>query len=185
MAKKKTIRSIPQERTPMREQDPQVRAKNFEEVACGYSLEDALRESERCLMCPDQPCIVRLPGGHQYPRLHPEDQRKEFPRRLRHPHRHQSAAVDLRPRVPAGEPVRRRVHRGRFARSGRDRAPGALRRRHRDQGGLGQHSLYRTEPLPRRHRRLGAGRHGLRGGHGQGRAATSPCTKPSTRRAAC
>jgi len=43
MAKKKTIRSIPQERTPMREQDPQVRAKNFEEVACGYSFEDALR----------------------------------------------------------------------------------------------------------------------------------------------
>ena len=48
MAKKKTIRSIPQERTPMPEQDPQVRAKNFQEVACGYSLEDAARESERC-----------------------------------------------------------------------------------------------------------------------------------------
>ncbi len=55
MAKKKTIRSIPQERTPMREQDPQVRAKNFEEVACGYSLEDAAREIESCLMCTDEP----------------------------------------------------------------------------------------------------------------------------------
>ena len=47
MAKKKTIRTIPQERTPMREQEPQLRARNFEEVACGYRLEDALREAER------------------------------------------------------------------------------------------------------------------------------------------
>ncbi len=67
MAKKKTIRSIPQERTPMREQDPQVRAKNFDEVACGYSLADALRESERCLQCPDQPCIAGCPVGINIP----------------------------------------------------------------------------------------------------------------------
>src|SRR5512140_187526 len=67
MAKKKTIRTIPQERTPMREQDPQVRAKNFEEVACGYSLEEAQRESERCLMCPDEPCISGCPVGINIP----------------------------------------------------------------------------------------------------------------------
>src|ERR1035437_2428595 len=67
MAKKKTIRTIPQERTPMREQDPQVRAKNFEEVACGYNLEDALRESERCLLCPDEPCIAGCPVGINIP----------------------------------------------------------------------------------------------------------------------
>ena len=46
-AKKKTIRTIPQERTPMREQDPKQRARNFREVAIGYSLEDTLREAER------------------------------------------------------------------------------------------------------------------------------------------
>src|SRR5512143_2864874 len=67
MGKKKTIRTIPQERTPMPEQDPQVRAKNFEEVACGYSLEDALRESERCLMCPDQPCVSGCPVNINIP----------------------------------------------------------------------------------------------------------------------
>jgi glutamate synthase (NADPH/NADH) small chain len=67
MAKKKTIRTIPQERTPMREQDAQLRAKNFEEVACGYSLEEALRESERCLMCPDEPCIKGCPVGINIP----------------------------------------------------------------------------------------------------------------------
>jgi len=67
MAKKKTIRTIPQERTPMREQDAIVRAKNFEEVACGYNLEEALRESERCLMCPDEPCISGCPVGINIP----------------------------------------------------------------------------------------------------------------------
>jgi glutamate synthase (NADPH/NADH) small chain len=67
MAKKRTIRSIPQERTPMREQDPAVRAHNFEEVACGYHPEDALRESERCLLCPDQPCVSGCPVGIDIP----------------------------------------------------------------------------------------------------------------------
>ncbi|MEQ1692117.1 MAG: NADPH-dependent glutamate synthase [Gemmatimonas sp.] len=67
MAKKKTIRTIPQERTPMREQDPQRRAKNFEEVSYGYSAEEALRESERCLMCPDQPCVSGCPVGIDIP----------------------------------------------------------------------------------------------------------------------
>ena len=59
--KRKTIRTIPQERTPMEEQDPNVRATNFAEVACGYTLEEALREAERCLACPDEPCIRGCP----------------------------------------------------------------------------------------------------------------------------
>ena len=59
--KRKTIRTIPQERTPMQEQDPKVRATNFAEVACGYTLEEALREADRCLMCPDEPCISGCP----------------------------------------------------------------------------------------------------------------------------
>jgi glutamate synthase (NADPH/NADH) small chain len=67
MAKKRTIRTIPQQRTPMREQDPQERATNFAEVACGYTLEDALRESERCLLCPDQPCIRGCPVSIDIP----------------------------------------------------------------------------------------------------------------------
>ena len=65
--KKKTIRTIPQERTPMRELDPQERSKNFEEVACGYTLEEALRESERCMLCPDEPCIAGCPVGIDIP----------------------------------------------------------------------------------------------------------------------
>ena len=67
MAKKRTIRTIPQQRTAMREQDPRVRAKNFAEVSCGYSLEDAQREADRCLLCPDQPCIAGCPVSIDIP----------------------------------------------------------------------------------------------------------------------
>src|SRR3974377_2274451 len=56
--KKKTIRTIPQKRTPVREEDAKVRVKNFDEVNCGYSLEEALNESERCLLCPDPGCVA-------------------------------------------------------------------------------------------------------------------------------
>ena len=63
MAKKRTIRTIPRERTPMREQPAAERVKNFAEVACGFSQEDALRESERCLLCPEQPCVDGCPVG--------------------------------------------------------------------------------------------------------------------------
>jgi glutamate synthase (NADPH) small chain len=66
-AKKKTIRTIPQERTPMREQDPKERARNFSEVACGYLVEDALREADRCLQCADEPCVRGCPVGIDIP----------------------------------------------------------------------------------------------------------------------
>jgi len=67
--KKKTIRTIPQERTPAREQDPAVRARNFAEVNCGYRLEDALREADRCLMCPEQPCVGGCPVNIDIPQF--------------------------------------------------------------------------------------------------------------------
>ncbi|MBL0086376.1 MAG: NADPH-dependent glutamate synthase [Ideonella sp.] len=67
MAKKKTIRTIPQARTAMPEQSPEARVKNFEEVACGYRLEDALLEAERCLDCADRPCVRGCPVGIDIP----------------------------------------------------------------------------------------------------------------------
>src|SRR5581483_1909601 len=65
--KKRTIRTIPQERTPMAEQPPAERVRNFNEVACGYALADALRESDRCLLCPDEPCVRGCPVGIDIP----------------------------------------------------------------------------------------------------------------------
>jgi len=67
--KKKTIRTIPQQRTPVRELEPKVRAKNFEEVNCGYSLQEALNESERCLLCPDPACIAGCPVNINIPKF--------------------------------------------------------------------------------------------------------------------
>ena len=67
MAKKKTIRTIPQERTAMPEQPALERAKNFAEVACGYTLAEMAREAERCLLCPDEPCIRGCPVGIDIP----------------------------------------------------------------------------------------------------------------------
>ena len=51
----------------MLEQAPAARARNFQEVACGYRLEDALREAERCLLCPDRPCVAGCPVGIDIP----------------------------------------------------------------------------------------------------------------------
>ena len=67
VAKKKTIRTIPQARTAMPEQSPEVRVQNFDEVACGYRVEDALVEAERCLDCADQPCVRGCPVGIDIP----------------------------------------------------------------------------------------------------------------------
>jgi len=51
----------------MREQPAEERKRNFSEVACGYTLEQALREADRCLMCPDEPCIRGCPVSINIP----------------------------------------------------------------------------------------------------------------------
>jgi glutamate synthase (NADPH/NADH) small chain len=67
--RKKTIRTIPQARTPAREQDAKERARNFAEVNCGYQPEDAHLEAERCLMCPEQPCVSGCPVNVPIPQF--------------------------------------------------------------------------------------------------------------------
>jgi len=64
---KKTVRTIPQERTPIPVQDPGVRAKNFDEVALGYREMDALNESERCLVCANPECVPACPVNIDIP----------------------------------------------------------------------------------------------------------------------
>ena len=65
--KKRTIRSIPQDRTSMLERPALERARDFAEVSCGYTLDEAVRESERCLFCPDEPCVRACPVGINIP----------------------------------------------------------------------------------------------------------------------
>jgi glutamate synthase (NADPH/NADH) small chain len=76
--KKKTIRMIPQARTPAHEQEPRERARNFLEVNCGYHVEDALLEAERCLMCPDQPCVRGCPVNIAIPDFIQKITEKDF-----------------------------------------------------------------------------------------------------------
>lgn len=54
-------------KTPMPVQDPNVRRSNFEEVAMGYSEEDAIYEAQRCLHCKHQPCISGCPVNIHIP----------------------------------------------------------------------------------------------------------------------
>ncbi|MHB1004270.1 MAG: NADPH-dependent glutamate synthase [Chloroflexota bacterium] len=53
--------------TPMPEQDPQVRAHNFTEVALGYTMEMAYAEAKRCLQCKNRPCVGGCPVGVDIP----------------------------------------------------------------------------------------------------------------------
>ena len=51
----------------MPEQNPQVRARNFEEVTLGYSAEMAVEEAKRCLNCKNKPCVSGCPVGVRIP----------------------------------------------------------------------------------------------------------------------
>jgi glutamate synthase (NADPH/NADH) small chain len=48
-------------REPMMKQNPKTRGKNFNEVALGYSAEQAKAEASRCLQCPKHPCTEGCP----------------------------------------------------------------------------------------------------------------------------
>ena len=55
------------ERIPVREQDPKVRATNFEEVCHGYNHEEAMCEASRCIGCKNAQCIKGCPVGINIP----------------------------------------------------------------------------------------------------------------------
>ena len=55
------------EKVPMPEQDPKVRARNFEEVTLGYSKAMAMEEAKRCLSCKHKPCVSGCPVGVRIP----------------------------------------------------------------------------------------------------------------------
>lgn len=56
-------------RVPVREQDPALRATNFEEVCYGYNLAEAQLEATRCLDCKNPRCVKACPVGLQIPRF--------------------------------------------------------------------------------------------------------------------
>ena len=54
-------------RVPVREQDPKVRATNFDEVCFGYNREEAMLEASRCLHCKNPRCVGACPVGINIP----------------------------------------------------------------------------------------------------------------------
>ena len=54
-------------RVPVREQEPAVRAKNFDEVCLGYNLEEAMAEASRCINCKNAKCISGCPVSIDIP----------------------------------------------------------------------------------------------------------------------
>ncbi len=59
--------NMTQTKTPMPEQDPKVRARNFEEVSLGYTAELAAEEAARCLNCKNSPCVSGCPVNVRIP----------------------------------------------------------------------------------------------------------------------
>ena len=57
------------QKNPMPEQAPEVRNKNFDEVALGYTLEMAMDEAKRCLHCKNQPCVSGCPVNVHIPQF--------------------------------------------------------------------------------------------------------------------
>ena len=60
-------RNMDPKKCPMPSQDPNVRNKNFEEVALGYTYEMAVNEARRCLNCKNMPCVSGCPVGVKIP----------------------------------------------------------------------------------------------------------------------
>ncbi len=54
-------------KVPVREQDPQVRATNFDEVCLGYNKEEAMEEASRCLNCKNAKCVQGCPVSINIP----------------------------------------------------------------------------------------------------------------------
>ena len=65
-------------KTPMPEQDPKVRARNFQEVALGYTAEMAVEEAGRCLKCKNPKCVEGCPVNVRIPEFIAKVQEGDF-----------------------------------------------------------------------------------------------------------
>ena len=66
------------EKIKMPEQKPDVRNKNFEEVALGYTAEMAVEEAQRCLNCKHKPCVSGCPVNVRIPEFIAEVAKGDF-----------------------------------------------------------------------------------------------------------
>lgn len=67
LRKEHKMANMSQHKNEMPTQDPKVRSRNFDEVALGYSKEQALDEAQRCLNCKHKPCVSGCPVAIDIP----------------------------------------------------------------------------------------------------------------------
>ena len=65
-------------KVPVREQDPKVRAHNFEEVCYGYNEEEAIEEAQRCLNCKNARCMMGCPVAINIPAFISKIKERDF-----------------------------------------------------------------------------------------------------------
>ena len=118
------------EKTPMPEQAPDVRNKNFEEVALGYTAEMAVNEAQALPELQKYALCQRLPGQRTDPPVHlPWWLRASLKKAYQKIAETNHTARHLRPCLPPGEPVRGQMRAGHQGRERGHRPPGALLRR--------------------------------------------------------
>ena len=65
-------------KVPVREQNPKVRAANFQEVCLGYNQEEAMEEASRCLKCKNARCVSGCPVAIDIPAFIREVENGQF-----------------------------------------------------------------------------------------------------------
>lgn len=92
-------------RVPVREQEPKVRATNFDEVCLGYNKDEAVEEAQRCLGCKNAKCITGCPVNINIPAFIAQVKEGNFEEAYKLSvspvHSRQSAAVYVRRRASA------------------------------------------------------------------------------------
>ena len=67
-------------RVPIAEQEPKVRAKNFDEVCLGYTEDEAVEEAGRCLNCKNPKCMGGCPVSINIPAFIEQVKNRDFKR---------------------------------------------------------------------------------------------------------
>ena len=122
-------------RNAMPEQPADVRNKNFQEVALGYTKEMALDEAQRCLNCPKPRCVGSCPVNIDIPKFIHEVAQENFAEAYKILKQKSTLPAvcgrdpvprRLRPRLPAGNAVRDALRPRQEGRSRGHRPSGAL-----------------------------------------------------------
>ena len=114
------------EKVTMPEQDPKVRARNFEEVTLGYTKEMAMEEASRRLNCKHKPCVSGCPVGVRIPEFIAEVAKGDFEKSIRSYHIYKFPSCRMRTSMPSGKSMRRQMRKRHQGRTGCHRTSGKI-----------------------------------------------------------